>query len=278
MLECRFDGEEKVVGSTRLEEIWLELSRTKTMKTIIRSNWKRLHRGFCILAPSIIALSAMPRNACAQIYIGQPGNGAIATASVSEYNAATGAAINTEFITNLGGPVELALSGNDLFVANASTVGEYNATTGAPIDANLFTLPNGNPVTALVLSGADLFVASFEGTVGEYNASTGAVINANLITGLGNVSVSGLALSGNDLFVSNGTTRVGEYNASSGAAINANLITGLVPFGLLLSDNTLFVADDSTDTVGEYNASTAAPIKANFITGLSSPVGLCVVG
>jgi hypothetical protein len=63
--------------------------------------------------------------------------------------------------------------------------------------------------------------------------------------------------SGNDLFVATAATglgvgKIGAYDATTRAAINANFITGLNnPTGLLLSGNTLFVADSGLNTIGE---------------------------
>jgi WD40 repeat protein len=61
--------------------------------------------------------------------------------TVGLYNASTGAAINSSFITGLNSPLGLAISGNNLFVANFGngTVGEYNATTGAAINPSFIT-------------------------------------------------------------------------------------------------------------------------------------------
>jgi glucose/arabinose dehydrogenase len=60
---------------------------------------------------------------------------------VGEYDATAGAAISPSFITGLTNPYGLALSGNNLFVANTNgvRVGEYDATTGAVINANFTT-------------------------------------------------------------------------------------------------------------------------------------------
>lgn len=163
---------------------------------------------------------------------------------VSEYDASTGAVINANFITGVPGvfePEGLAVSGNDLFVANYAGGG------------------NGRL-----------------GTVGEYNGGTGASISANFITGLS--GPEGLAVSGNDLFVVNTLTdTVGEYNATTGAAINANFITGLSnPEGIAVLGNTLYVANSGNNTVGKYDATTGAAINASFITGVGGPFGLAV--
>jgi hypothetical protein len=115
------------------------------MKTNIAFGSRRLCGALCALVFGITALWATPRSARARLYVGQPGAGSFGSALVSEYNATTGAAIKVNFITGLGGPVELVLSGNNLLVANATTVGQYNATTGAAINAKLITLAGAYP-------------------------------------------------------------------------------------------------------------------------------------
>jgi hypothetical protein len=209
-----------------------------------------LRRALCTALIGLAALWAMPSSARAQLYVSQqpPGN------TVGAYNATTGGAINARFITTGPGPsppLDLAVSGNTLFVTNYGYPGK-------------FSLP---------------------GAVGAYNATTGAAINANLVTGL--TLPYGLALSGNTLFVVTSDSaggdvgRVSAYNATTGAAINASFITGLIfPRDLAVSGNTLFVTSAgpfvSEGTVGAYNATTGAAIKARFITGLSYPIGLAV--
>jgi len=115
-------------------------AQNKTMKTIITSNWRPLHRALCTLLVGIAALWAMPRSAHAQLYVGnQLGTFGSNTGSVGEYDATTGAAISSFTpITGLNAPSGLAVSGTDLFVSNfgASTVGEYT-TSGATINASL---------------------------------------------------------------------------------------------------------------------------------------------
>src|SRR5260221_1762400 len=144
--------------------------------------------------------------------------------TVGKYDASTGEAINANFIT-AGFPTALALSGNRLFVLDATgSVREYNATTGVAINANLITqlsAPSG-----LAAQSNTLFVANFgSSTVGKYDASTGEAINANFITGAG--LPTALALLDDTLFVANQSGTVGKYNATTGQAINANCITGL---------------------------------------------------
>src|SRR4029077_4400232 len=145
------------------------------MKTTLTSNRRPLLRAFYAFLIVIVAVSAMPRNARAQLYVTQ-GN---VDGRVSKYNATTGALINAHFITMLNKPSALAvsdtdLSNTDLFVATegGNTVGIYDATTGAAINASFITGLHG-PFLGLVLSKFErhLFVANNgNNTVGKYDA------------------------------------------------------------------------------------------------------------
>ena len=154
---------------------------------------------------------------------------------VGVYDATTGAL--SQSFSFYGGtePVSVAVSGNNLYVANVGfepNVNEYNmADTIGPNgflgDAATIAYFGGfeNP-QSLLLSGNILYIADTEsGAVGEYDATTGEAINSSFIS---LNSPSGLALLGNDLYVTSlndGT--VGEYDATTGDPINASLITGL---------------------------------------------------
>jgi len=216
--------------------------------------------------------------------------------TVGEYNGASGAPVNTNFIGGLDAPTQMALSGDVLFVANYGngTIGEYNATTGAAINPSFITGING--ATGIAVSGNNLYVSNqtssssspmfIPGTVSEYDATTGAAINASFITGLS--SPERLAALGNTLFVVNGDVgtnidTIGTYNATTGAAINARFLPLFDPTGLVIAGNTLFVSNYDASvagggTVGEYNATTGAVINANFITGLNGPEGIVISG
>ena len=122
------------------------------MKTTLTSNWRQLLRAFYPFLIAAAALWAMPKNAHAQLYLTElPGGG---LAVVGKYDATTGAAISSSFITTgLSVPFGLAVEGNTLFVVNfiTGTVGKYDATTGAAISPSFITGLN-NPFGLAVKS------------------------------------------------------------------------------------------------------------------------------
>jgi DNA-binding beta-propeller fold protein YncE len=131
------------------------------MKPIMPSNWKAQRRVLCTFFLGITTLLAMPKSACAQLYVSQ------STANtVGEYNANTGTAVNANFITGTGGQPAVSGDGTALFVANSinGTVGKYDATTGVAINANFITGLNGPAGLALSSDGTVLFV---ENTLSE---------------------------------------------------------------------------------------------------------------
>jgi outer membrane protein assembly factor BamB len=201
------------------------------MKTSITSTYRPLLRAVYAFLIAITALSAMPRNAQAQLYVTQVG-GFGPAGVVSEYDAhSAGTVINANLVTGLNGPVGLAFKGKTLFMANQSrgTVVKYDVTSGA-VNANFIT--GLKKPTGLAVTGNTLYVSTFsDGTVGAYNADTGAVQPFfTTITGLS--KPAGLAVAGNILYVANfgtkfGAGSVGAYDAEEGDAFNANFITGL---------------------------------------------------
>ena len=90
-----------------------------------------------------------------------------ADGTIGEYNATTGAPINASLVTGLTGfGFQIAVSGANLFVAGINglapsatngTIGEYT-TSAATVNASFLTGLKGP--TGIVVSGADLFVAS----------------------------------------------------------------------------------------------------------------------
>lgn len=69
-----------------------------------------------------------------------------------------------------------------------------------------------------------------------------------------------------------------EYNVTTGAAPKLLISTLVVPLGLLVSGDKLFVADLGTSSVGEYDTTTGSAINPNFITGVVCLASRLVVG
>src|SRR6266511_4252266 len=105
--------------------------------------------------------------------------------SIGEYDATTGATINSALVSGLNYPMGIAVSGGNLFVTSFTdgSIGEYDATTGATINSALVSGLNGP--AGIAVSGGNLWVVNYyAGTIGEYNATTGATINSALVSGL----------------------------------------------------------------------------------------------
>jgi len=220
-----------------------------------------------------IVLTVFPGKAAAQVlYVVNSASG-----TAGQYNSNTGTPINSSFISGLGNAQDIAISGNNLYVAdNSGNVGAYNATTGA----SLFSISIGSGLTpqGIAISGNNLFVSANNNTVGLYDATTGALINSNFITS-GLSDPRGIVSSGNNLFVCNYSSgTVGQYNATSGASINNNFISVLwAPSDLAIYDNTLFVSVENN--VAAYNITTGSLISSSFVSGnLGLASGLAVSG
>jgi hypothetical protein len=260
--------------------------KNQTMKSSITSNLRLPLYALYAFLIAIAVLWVMPRNASAQMYVAQLFSNRLDLGFVGENNATTGAIININFITPLNRPLDLAVSGNNLFVLTFNgTVGKYDATTGGAINPAFITRladPFG-----LAVEGNSLFVTDSvtpDGAVGKYDATTGAVISARFISGL--PSPTGMALRGNELFVATAGGQdaagfVGKYDATTGAVISASLVTDLhFPLALALLGNALFVAEDATPTggprVGKYDATTGEVINAAFIKARGSVALLAI--
>ena len=135
--------------------------------------------------------------------------------------------MNASLITGLIPQVAgIAVSGDDLFVANGDRVSEYT-TSGTLVNASLITAFG--TLWGLAVSGDDLFIANWSGNaIGEYTTS-GAVVNASLVSGVN--GPTNIALAGSDLFVAiggaGGPQGVAEYT-TSGTTVSASLIAGPV--------------------------------------------------
>jgi uncharacterized delta-60 repeat protein len=208
--------------------------------------------------------------------------------TIGEYSL-SGATINASLVTGLNsggiGPFAIAVSGNQLFVANGDggspgtlgTIGEYTlGATPGTIASSIPRLVTGlaDP-GGIAVSGSNLFITDYaNGVVGEYTTS-GATVNAALVTGL--VTPEAIAISGSNLFVtsySSGT--VGEYTLS-GTPVNPSLISGLAgPIGIGASGSDLFV-DIGGVKVAQYTTS-GTLVNPLLISGLNSSLYITVSG
>jgi hypothetical protein len=211
----------------------------------------------------------------------------MATDSISEYNATTGAPIGAApFISGDGmnEPADLLLSGDILYVANIGgnstpnngSVEEFNALTGAMVGTK--PLITGLDYSEyMAISGNNLYVSSWN-DVYEYNATTGALIDKKPIA-VGD-NIRGLAVAGNDLYVVDsylGT--VTEYNATTGREIGGKpLIRGLVdPREIVYFNGDLYVSDVGTNSITEYNAKTGAQVGCTpLITCADDPYNFII--
>jgi hypothetical protein len=208
------------------------------------------------------------------------------TSGVGQYTT-SGATVNSSLISVAGEAEAVALDGKGhVFVYDAllHTIGEYT-TSGATVNASFITGLPGNGFASMVCDGRYLFVCNSSGYDSEieaYFASTGGLISTSFINLGPNPGATALALDGKgDLFVGYAPPghdyTIGEFK-TTGATVNASLIsTGLNdPFGLAISGDYLFVANERAGTIGEFTTS-GVPINTALVTGLNNPMGLVVV-
>lgn len=256
-----------------------------------------------ILLTVVTFTCILPGTGSAQLYVGSDLPGPM---QVGTYDASTGAAMNSSFITSFGisGPSALLLSGNILYVASAAAVTAYNATTAAVITS----FGTGFPafIGGLALSGNILYVtneATGTNTVKTYDATTGAALsltinlgtrpsgiavsgntlyvaeeNANLVIGFNAITGAAtgfsipvtfpqsLALSGNNLYVGYGAGTA-RYDATTGAAIPFSSPIIGGSLGVAISGDNLYVAFAGAGNVSEFDATTGAPITSFGTSG-----------
>jgi hypothetical protein len=201
-----------------------------------------------LLAAAVVFWGSPTNASAADILLANNSVGGGAT--VSEYDASTGALINSSFLSVPSPYVigSMAVSNDLLYVftdnGSQSAVGEYNATTGAPINPAFITWVNQVPPGpdsqypyCIAVANGVLFVANRgaslpgdSGSVAEYDAMTGATVNASLITGL--AVPTSIAVSGGDLFVVSGQSAIAEdatvgLYTTSGVSLNPSLITNI---------------------------------------------------
>ena len=189
-----------------------------------------------------------------------------------------GTTINSNLISGLSGPQGIAISGNQVFVANyvAGTIGKYNL-DGSVVNGSLISGLIGPE--GIAINGTNLYVATWgngtgNGAVGKYTVN-GAVVNAALISGL--YSANGLAIAGTNIFVANQNSRIGKY-ALTGAAVNASFITGLSsPGGIAISGTNLYIPNIGTGRIIEYTTA-GTLVTTSLVAHLSGPNGIAISG
>ena len=182
---------------------------------------------------------------------------------ISQYNASTGASINSNFVVSgqngavLSSSYGLAVSGNDLFVANLgnSTIGEYNLSTGATVNSSFITTNIDEPAGLLVANG-NLYVANYgTGAITAYNATTGLQVPTFSAT-TPDGSLFGLATDGTTLYATNQGSNVNEFNLLTGTSTSSIGTSGRFTTGLAISGNNLFVdVGNKIDTIDLSNDS-----------------------
>jgi hypothetical protein len=104
--------------------------------------------------------------------------------SIGEYNAITGATVNSSLVTGLHGRVDVAVSGTNLFVTNVpkGSIDEYDAVTGELLKAGFVTELHG--ASDIAVFGGDLFVTDAQHqSIDMFNATTG-MPEGTVLTGL----------------------------------------------------------------------------------------------
>jgi hypothetical protein len=200
--------------------------------------------------------------------------------NVEEY-ALSGNPINADLIPSLG-EVQLAVSGNDLFVLSNSTgkISEY--TTDGQLLSAAFTT---NIASSIAVSGDKLFLSVANGRspnpIMEYTTS-GVLVNSSI--GAAGPGVQGMTVSGNELYVESDPFPVlppmaglpqyiGDFSISGGIA-NPTFITTsetqIIDVATLGND--IFTLDFNQNSVLEYSTS-GAFLTSSLITLVPSDVG-----
>lgn len=220
-----------------------------------------------ILVGIIVASAGLSR---AQIFISSDTNTAI-----YEYNL-DGSQVGTgPIISGLTQASNLAVSGNDLFIAEGSTIAEYT-TSGVEISGALISGVS-NP--SLTISGSNLYVANSNGTVGVYGlgSTPGTLTSSNAdLFSIASGELNGIAVSGTNIFVTNAATNtIGEYT-TSGGTVNASLAsTSNDPIQIVAQGLNLYV-DEYTDGSGALSVYTlgSSPGTISSSSTLYSSLGV----
>ncbi len=147
---------------------------------------------------------------------------------VGKFNADTGAVVDADLITGLGGPWAIAIDGSTLYVSNFNSgkVGKYT-TDGTLVNASFITVSS---PAGIGVWGSYLYVMTAN-DIRKYNKADGSLVG-NFLTGL--TSPTNLAISGDYLYVvCQGENAVRKYSLATGAEVGNPLISGLnAPFSI----------------------------------------------
>jgi hypothetical protein len=104
---------------------------------------------------------------------------------ITEYNAANGQQVDGKLVQGLHGPIQIAVSGTDLFVTHisAGTIDEYDVTSGLLLKSGFITGLHGP--TDIATFNTELFVTDVPNhSIDVYDIATGKQLTALTINGL----------------------------------------------------------------------------------------------
>ena len=184
--------------------------------------------------------------------------GDVLATNIAKWNGSNWSALGTGFSTPLccsySEPLvsALVISGNDLYVAGrfsvaggipATNIAKWNGSSWSSLGSGLGGVPSDQlRVSALTVSGNDLYVGGWFKTAGGVGATNVAKWNGSSWSALGsgmNGSVHALAMSGGNLFAGGFFTTAGGITASNIARWNGSTWAALgsgiagVPFGVV---------------------------------------------
>jgi hypothetical protein len=223
-------------------------------------------------------LALLSATAHAQIFAPNAGG-----SNVGEYDATSGAAINTSFLSGSGVNVPLGIVtyGNEILVSNIGSnaagsgfVSAYS-TSGTLLNASLIT--GLSTPEDMIVQGNSLYVTNGGANeVSQYALSNGGatatLTKANFIATGSKTDPIAVAFTGSNFLVAQGN-KIGEFD-STGAVINASFISAGLnePSAILVYNNNIFVANTNDFMVAEYTLS-GSLVNSDFIS-MNQPDGI----
>jgi hypothetical protein len=257
------------------------MSSAKIPKTHVNQNFPaRMLRSLPLaLAAVAVLLCATPGTAYAQIFVAN-----LEGDTITEYNL-DGTPVGTGTLVSgdgLNSPLDIAVSGSDIFVTTTNnTILEYT-TAGAPVGTG--TLVSVNDAGAIAISGSDIFVTTANNTIQEYTTAGAPVGTGTLVSGDGLQTPSAIAISGSDIFVANdgGNNPITEYTTAGAPVGTGTLVSGLAngldqPLtGIAVSGSDVFVMNEGNRaailefTTAGAPVGTGTLVSGNIVTGATA--------